>query len=280
MWCRSCEQDVPGVVTSDASRVCCPRCSSTLPSGAAATLASEGGSPAASIDIRHTALNDEIRQEDRVPPSLGLNDWQSGDDAQTVRRVLQTLGQRTVRSDSVPPRGRSQAAAQPHFFAPADAPAPNAASEHGETVDRPAAELPAAVGSSSRLSWSLMAVGLTTLVCGTILLTWCFYDGRESLQRVGLPLALGGQIALLSGLILQLEALGQSNRGAAATLQKLDEQVQELRRTATFTRGSAAPSPCPEVDQQASPNELLADLKSQLDVLAVNMARQPSDLAQ
>lgn len=115
-----------------------------------------------------------------------------------------------------------------------------------------------------------------TFVCGAVLLGWYFHDGQEHLWRLGLPLTLGGQVALLFGLIVQLDTLWQNNRGTSVTLDQLDQQIDDLRQTTTAmsnTSGSAK-SFYLHMAEGAGPEVLLADLKGQLDVLAVKMAKQ------
>lgn len=120
-------------------------------------------------------------------------------------------------------------------------------------------------------------MGLMTFVCGAVLLAWHFLDAQEHLWRIGLPLTLGGQVALLFGLLVQLESLWQHNRGASATIDDLDQQIDELRKTTSVmsnANSGAAKSFYVHMAEGAGPEILLADLKGQLDVLAVKMAKQ------
>lgn len=287
MWCRICQQDVPGVLTSDASRVCCPRCYSTLSSGAAtesaATLAT--GCPETGADSNcESSKTDDITGGDAfrvstMPPLLDLDDWQFDDDVRTVRRVLQSLGQRTVRIDSAHPQGHNDPVAQPHF--PPDR---AAASKNDDERDVLGSKHHGSTGTSQWFAWLLMAMGLSTFVCGAALLGWYFYDGREQLWRMGLPLALSGQIVLAFGFIMQLEALWQSSRGTGKTLHQLDEQIDQLRRTTSVVGGSDKSSGrsfyTHSAEEGASPHMLLADLKGQLDALSVRIARQASERAE
>lgn len=122
-----------------------------------------------------------------------------------------------------------------------------------------------------------MAMGLMTFVCGAVLLGWYFLDAQEHLWRIGLPLTLGGQVALIFGLIVQLESLWQKNRGTTATLDELDQRIDELRKTTTVinnSHNSTAKSFYLHMADDAGPEVLLADLKGQLDVLAVKMANK------
>jgi hypothetical protein len=98
------------------------------------------------------------------------------------------------------------------------------------------------------LTWTVLTLGLMALTCGGVLLGWSLVAGREDLWTVGVPVALGGQIVLLIGLILQLDRLWHDNRHTA-------EKLHQVAHSAGGT----------------SPQLLLADLKSQLDLLAIHL---------
>jgi hypothetical protein len=104
-------------------------------------------------------------------------------------------------------------------------------------------------------------------------LSWSFLDHRPDLWPIGAPLALVGGAAVLIGLILQIDSLGEENRKAAARIALVDQRLAELRtRATTFSPrqdGSKGGSPASDGTTEA----LLAELKSQLDVLAERMGR-------
>lgn len=126
------------------------------------------------------------------------------------------------------------------------------------------------------LTWIALSLGTTTFVCGGILLGWSVVAERQELWTLGLPIALVGQVALLVGLVLQLDRLWRDNRHAAAKLDDVDEQIHELK-TATTMLGTTHSSPASafysHLAHGASPQLLLADLKSQLDLLAVKIGQ-------
>lgn len=57
------------------------------------------------------------------------------------------------------------------------------------------------------LAWIGLAAGLATLACGSVLSTWGVVAARDDLWRIGMPVALIGQFALLAGLVLHAAAL-------------------------------------------------------------------------
>jgi hypothetical protein len=126
------------------------------------------------------------------------------------------------------------------------------------------------------LTWIALALGITAFACGGMLLGWSVVAGRDELWTLGLPIALGGQIALLVGLMLQLDRLWHDSRHAAGKLDEVDEQLRELK-TATTLLGTSHSSPASafysHLSCGASPQLLLSDLKSQIDLLALRIAR-------
>jgi hypothetical protein len=80
----------------------------------------------------------------------------------------------------------------------------------------------------SAVAWYLLSLGLAGFVCGGVLSGWSLVAHRAELWNVGMPIALGGQLALLLGLILQLDRLGQDNRRQAETLDQVGRQLDRL----------------------------------------------------
>jgi hypothetical protein len=126
------------------------------------------------------------------------------------------------------------------------------------------------------LAWSALSFGVMALVFGGVLLAWSYWSGRPELWTLGLPFALGGQAGLILGLVLQLDGLWQSNHDAAAALTELDEQIDELRQATSLlatSHSGHAQSFYYHLAEGASPHMLLSDLKGQLDLLAMRMAK-------
>jgi hypothetical protein len=128
------------------------------------------------------------------------------------------------------------------------------------------------------LVWLALSLGTATFVCGGMLLGWSLVSQRPELWDLGLPIALGGQVALMVGLILQLDRLWHDNRHAAVKLHEIDQQLDDLKATATTMLGTGHTSPgsafyC-HMASGASPQLLLSDLKGQLDLLAVRISQE------
>jgi hypothetical protein len=127
------------------------------------------------------------------------------------------------------------------------------------------------------IAWAIVAVGVAAFVCGGTLWVWSFAGDRPDLARFGLPLVLGGQAGLIIGLMLQLESLWQSTQQTTQSLDVLDDQVAEIKHATTLlgtTHSAASASFYSHYAQGASPHMLLADLKGQLDLLAMKMSRK------
>jgi len=141
----------------------------------------------------------------------------------------------------------------------------------------PAPRAPRSKKSASRsfLTWTTLSLGTMAFVCGGVLLGWSLLGDRAELWNLGMPVALGGQIALLVGLVLQLDRLWHDSRHAAAKLDEVDEQLHELKTTTTLLgTGHLSPSSafyCHLADG-AGTELLLSDLKGQLDLLALKIS--------
>ncbi len=128
----------------------------------------------------------------------------------------------------------------------------------------------------SVLTWLSLALGTTGLVCGGVLMGWSLATGRQELWTIGLPVALISPIALMIGLVLQLDRIWRDNRRAAAKLDNVDEQLRDLKTATNLLSTSHGPASTTFYSHfagGASPQLLLTDLKSQLDLLAMRIAQ-------
>jgi hypothetical protein len=254
MWCDNCQQNVPGIASVAQSEeiVCCARCGEALRDEAA-----PGALPQA--EAAHLAITGESDLGDM--PSW--DDWELDEKLYDVDRLLSELG--TVSSTPSAAKG-------PH--------AGVGSTEHPLAVvarQKAAAKKPRRRKRSSWLAWFVLSLSLMTFVCGSVLLGWSFFTDKTFLWRIGMPLSLVGQAGLLLGLILQLEGLWQNDHEATETLDELDEQIHELRQAAAMlnaTHSRPGQSFYLHMAEGASPHLMLADLKSQLDLLAVQLEKQ------
>ncbi len=195
---------------------------------------------------------------DRVP--VDLDDWELEDDFHVIERLAESLRIDDAHAPVPSPTSCEQTEADPGL--PADQP------RQRRSRRRP-------VGTV--LAWSVLSLGLVAFVFGGALLAWSFIATRGDLWCWGMPLTLVGQALLLVGVVLQIDGLWQKNTQTAEALDELDEQIFSLRHTTTLlgtTHSSPAQSFYAHVVGGASPHMLLADLKGQLDVLAMRLAQE------
>jgi hypothetical protein len=242
MWCSTCQRDCPPVGLAAAEGMLrCTQCGTTLGYG------------------KETQVQTQvIRDEPVAVTGAGLPeaDWALEADIRSVHRLVESL-KCTTRIDLASPVVNSHL---PNLPAAARDEVP-----HAIAAEPPKANLAA---------WSLLSLGLATFACGAVLLGWSFATDREDLWPLGMPLALGGQAALIVGLVLQLDGLWQTSRKTEKTLSALDDELSKVHHATTLLSSShSGPSQSfyLHMAEGAPPQLLLADLKGQLDLLAQQM---------
>jgi uncharacterized membrane-anchored protein YhcB (DUF1043 family) len=221
-------------------------------------LAKRDGATGDKAAIRDTPIDTPL-SDGVAPPELS-DDWQLEQELRAVERMMSTL--------EIPASSPRQE--QVHTFHPPHNHQPSQA----VPIPRRSVTSAPAPKRFTFLSWTMLALGVMAFVFGAVLLVWSFATGRTELWQLGLPVALGGQVGLLLGLILQLEGLWKSSKQTTESLDQLDDQLDELRRTTAMlntTHSSASQSFYVHMAEGASPQMLLHDLKGQLDMLAMRM---------
>jgi len=254
MWCNQCRQDVPGVGSADGDQFRCPRCSQTLCAAAASGQEAEGQSQTPCGEYDGWEFDQQLQHIERV---LGEK---KGTEEKHECHCQQTYDQEVTRLDA------------PHL-----GPSPGHLRPTGNPARLPDPAPPRPQSALAALAWVALSLGTMTLVCGGILLGWSVVTNRSELWTIGLPVAIGGQIALLVGLILQLERLWHDSRRAAARLKAVDEQLHDLKTTTTLLgTGHATPGGAfyAHMADGARPQLLLTDLKGQLDLLALKISNE------
>lgn len=270
MWCKQCRQDVRGVPSTGQDDYRCPRCGTSFRDREAETRTptkTEAARPKTTARI-----DDGTAASVGVEPLPEYDGWEL---EQKLRHVERVLRRDQPDDEQRAASGRQQAsrldpahAASAGWHYPAVA---QAKSARKRTAGDSAAEpwLP-------MLTWATLALGVMAFVCGGVLLAWSAASGRQELWTIGMPIALGGQIVLLIGLMLQLDRLWHDNRHTAEKLHHVDERLHDLNTATTLlgaSHSSASASFYSHFAGGASPQLLLADLKSQLDLLAVKLSQ-------
>lgn len=295
MWCPDCQQEVPAL-TVDVSRPArCARCGARLVSESEQAIRDalelardESPHSAPKPDYADDATTAEV---DRVEHEVSAREAlcsPTADDAERVDTSAEDSEHWEFDEDPIdelPPWSRPRREARP------------SSARSGEVTDwRPAAaidshttraDMAGAQSPNNRKSfgqtlrsgcaWLALASGTMAFACGVVLLAWSVYGARPGLWNLGIPFTLGGQVALLIGLCLQLDRLWSENRETGERLAQLDNRLSELRRS-TQLLGSPYHGPAQNfyshLSQGAGTELLLSDLKAQLDLLALEMARQ------
>ncbi len=250
MWCRQCGQDVPGRLARSGGEYCCPRCHGVLGSDAAMKTATAAPPAADPAPYDGWELDEQLRHIERVLAANRL-------------------------------RGEPAAAAGDQETSRADWPHAGAPAWHVRPAPRPARQ--PTPRKPARQGWGLglligtaLTLGPLAVIGGGALLGWSLLAGRQDLLVFAAPTAMGGQLVVLLGLVLQLNRLTRDSRQAAGKLDRLDQDIHDLRTTTTLlgtTHGPSAAAFYAHLADGASPQILLSDLKSQLDILAVQLGR-------
>ncbi len=266
MWCKTCRQDVPALPSGEKQTLCCPRCGETV-----CPEPQAGDCPDFRVNESETTPFGGIGH---LPAYDG---WRLDEELQHIHRVLHAgkagdcTDSRTSENGPVPFGGQAARFDLAEGGLPArHVPASNRPGKRRKKVARRGAV-------SSLLTWFVFTLGLTSSACGGALLGWSLAGGGQQLWNIGLPVALVGQIALLAGLVLQVDRLWHDNRAAASKLDDVDQQIHKLKTTTMLLGTSQGPASATFYSHLASgagPQLLLAVLKGHLDLLAMKIAQE------
>jgi uncharacterized membrane protein YidH (DUF202 family) len=269
MWCRRCAQDVPGVPSLEEGRFSCARCAEPLGPISTTSASSAHG------DGIHRAEQDLGTAAHRPPSYDG---WEIEEELRHAFRMLRS-GRAGSDSDATEqedgPRFRVDAR---HTLSAPHAKRSRKASKRPRRAGGRAKRRKTPVPGDrflAAMAWSALSLGTMGFVCGLALLGWSANTGHAELQNIGSLIILAGQIALVLGLLLQLDRIWRASRHAAARLETFDEQLHDLKTSTTLLGASHGPSAAFYAHWAggAGTDILLSDLKSQLDLLAVKLAK-------
>lgn len=262
MWCSHCQQDLPAIATPDDDKVRCTVCRNEITPRRTDSV--ERHKPIVSqapLDSSSTAaMIPEWAFVERPP--IDFEAWRWDEDLLEAERLLQTYKS----SSSLGPSKGATVTARTKRVNAVHTPRPEISRNSGRQPSRVA-----------YVAWGILSLGVMAFVFGGALLGWSVWSGQQNLWTLGLPFALGGQAALILGLVLQLDGLWQSNGQANNALQEVEEQIDELRQTTALlasSQGDASDGFYAHIaEANAAPNLWLHGLKSQLDSLAIRMAK-------
>ena len=259
MWCKHCQQDVPGLPKADQT-LGCVRCGTPLdaqgPPAAPEQKTADSAQLATGPDQEGT---DATRPQRETPP---YDDWELDEQLRHIERVL-------THAELLSEQSRGGVSR----LARVDQPHGSSFKRHLRPAE-PRSRSRRAINSSAgaAATWAALLLGTMAFFCGGILLAWSMFAGRDELWTVGLPIALGGQIALLTGLVMQLDRIFHDNRDTSAKLERVDARLDQLtdRTPLNIVGHSPGDVVFSHFADDTAP-ELLRDLKNQLDSLAARI---------
>ena len=260
MWCTFCQQDVPGLVPGGQGPLVCSRCGRPLDT---ACRSGQRSDPAHGPDDRAPRV---LLAEAPTSVPAACDTWELEQQLQHIQRLL------TIYRMDLPNGGTGDEQTRVRV----DTSHRSAAHRHNPPRHRSRRSAPRRTGRPGGLlgavTWTLLSLGIMALACGAVLLGWSALAGREALWSTGMPITVAGQLLLLMGFVLQVDRLWHDHRTTAQKLDQVDHRLERLRDAVPAGRASPTPA-APHTAGSSGPDTLLADLKNQLDQLAVRLAR-------
>jgi hypothetical protein len=261
MWCKTCQQDTPGIAHAATGRIVCSRCQQPVRARKAtanARICDDG-----------IALDEQSSAPAAAAPTFAKDDWSNQQRVRTLARELKrpTFAASKTSTSVFADRRRFE---PPHdFFGQLErqqiasqtlaSEAPNAAQSEGSQI----------------VGWLVVVIGSLAFAGGASLIAWCLSSKNMTHWNLGLGLALGGQGTLIMGLVLVASRLWRYSRYAANKLHDVHIRLGQVQQTAeiltTMRSGTSAPAFYAELARGANPHAMLANLKGQLDQLATRL---------
>jgi hypothetical protein len=223
MWCKICRQDVPAVSLLNEGKFSCPRCGETL------NMAQCNAAGRAPENIEQHDSAEPLAPEEKNVSALPGDLWELEDQLRHIERLLGAALDHVGPEDNASPV-RQTKIEPPHAVVP---PwhvklAPTAAAKGRRSAKAATVKSNIFIRLLIGLTLSL---GSLSFLCGGVLMGWSMATSRVELWEIGIPLAGSGQLALLCGLLLQINRLWLQSRSAAAKLNAVDEQLHELKKS-------------------------------------------------
>jgi hypothetical protein len=266
MWCGNCHQDVPSV--SQGTRLVCSQCQRPItkrPAIYEAPICDEG-----------IELTEPVAVRKNVGPPVRPDDWSSRRRTRELDRALR----RPLHFNTAATSATASALGTRRFDPPQNlfdaaphSPVPTIATDTPPITSATQLRLPPS-HAGQIISWLVVALGTLTLGAGVGIIGWSLHMNQTAHWNLALGLALGGQGALILGLVMVVSRLWRNSRFATNKLQELHARLAQLQSTAdtiSAQRSGGAPAFYADLARGASPQILLSNLKGQLDQLATRV---------
>jgi hypothetical protein len=220
--------------------------------------------PAAPICDEGIELTEQLALRKKAAPPIRMEDW-------SIRQKARELDRALRRPMHFRPSPTSSLGKRRHD------PPQNLIDQYAQTPP-PAVTTTATTTSQIRPSrttagqifaWLIVASGTITLLAGIGLIAWSLSTKQLEHWNLALSLALGGQGALILGLVMVVSRLWRNSRYASNKLQEVHARLGQLQNTADTisTMRGGAPAFYADLARGANPQMLLSNLKGQLDQL-------------
>jgi hypothetical protein len=121
---------------------------------------------------------------------------------------------------------------------------------------------------SAFVSWTMLSLGLAALACGGALLGWSYHARRADLWNIGVPVALGGHLGMLLGLILLVDYLWHANRRTAAELADIQARLAKFDQSMLASPSTFRSAVMPTSPNWRGPIRQMAGLSSSTETHA------------
>lgn len=265
MWCSNCHQETPGVAHATSGRIVCSRCQRPEKRKAphATRICDDGLALDEPTPARANASSAPFRADD----------WAARQRVRTVARELRRPNPAAIHATNRVAADRMRLD-PPHdlFIQLEQATAPGLAPTSLPSVT--AIQQKHSDHTSQLIAWLIVVTGALVLSCGVGLIAWSLSNREMQYWNLALGLAIGGQGALVLGLVMLIARLWRSSRYAAAKLQDVHARLGQVQQAAegwNANRASSAPAFYADLVRGASPHIMLANIKGQVDQLATRV---------
>jgi hypothetical protein len=267
MWCSTCQQDTPSVAHPASGRTVCSRCQQPV--------GNKKHAPHARICDEGIPLDEQAATAATNAVPFRTDDWPA---RQRVRNLARELKRPGIVANKTPTATLSE---HRRFEPSQDLLGQfeqTAAAQFASSPTLPPANVvvqPRHGDGSQIVAWLIVTLGTLALAGGVSLIAWSISTKQMMYWDLSLGLALGGQGALILGLVLVVSRLWRHSRYAAGKLHDVHARLGQLQQTAevltTMRAGGGAPAFYAELARGSSPHVLLTNLKGQLDQLATRL---------